>query len=61
MGLVVESLAFENFGQLGVNIGLVRVEAGGFAEVSGGLSEVAAVGQGDGDVVVGREGGWIDA
>ena len=61
LGFVVETLAFEDFGELAVNFGLLRAEAGGFAEVGGGLGEVAAVGEGDGDVVVGLERGGIDA
>jgi len=61
LGFVVETLAIEDFGQLFMDLGQLRAEAGGFAEVGGGVGQVAAVGKGDGDVVVSLERGGVEA
>jgi hypothetical protein len=37
LGLVVESLAIQNFGQLAVNLGLMRIEAGALCHSSARL------------------------
>ncbi len=50
---VAQPLFFQHFGQCAMNIRQVRIEPRRFSKLFGGLRQIPAVGQGNGQIVVG--------